>query len=100
MLQVGMPRRHWAPNLWPEHRCSGDGTTMRAGQSVQVRVKGRRQGIVCGPDEVNLVTTVPLPGANLWWVPLQGIDNQATASFNPSPGQRNSRVVPLMPRDG
>ena len=26
---------------------------------MQVRVKGRRQGIVRGPDEVNLVTTAP-----------------------------------------
>ena len=24
-------------------------------------------------------TWLPRPGANLWWVPLQGVDNQATA---------------------
>ena len=38
---------------------------MGAGQSVQVRIKGRRQGKVCGPDEVHLVTTArgePLVG--------------------------------------
>ena len=28
-----------------------------SGQSVQVRVKGRREGNVCGPDEVHLFTT-------------------------------------------
>ena len=34
-------------------------------KTVQVRVKGRRQGNVCGPDEVHLVTTArsePLVG--------------------------------------
>ena len=35
----------------------GGGTTTKAGQSLQVRVKGRFRGNVCGPDEVNLVTT-------------------------------------------
>ena len=37
--------------------CGGDGATTGAGQSVQGRVKGRRRGNVCGPHEVNLVTT-------------------------------------------
>ena len=32
---------------------------------MQVRVKGRRQGTVCGPDEVDLVTTA-------WGEPLVG----------------------------
>ena len=44
------------PAAWP---------LLGAGQSVQVRVKGRRQGKVCGPDEVHLVTTArgePLVG--------------------------------------
>ena len=52
-------------NLRPGCCCGGRGATTEAGQSVQVRVKGRRQGIVCGPDEVHLVTTArgePLVG--------------------------------------
>ena len=57
MLQVGLPRRWWGPNLRPGRCCDGSGATTGAGQSAQVRVKGRRQGNVCGPDEVNLVTT-------------------------------------------
>ena len=47
------------PLLWRKRR------NHEAGQSVQVRVKGRRQGKVCGPDEVHLVTTArgePLVG--------------------------------------
>ena len=40
----------------PTRRCGGDGTTTGAGQLVKVRVRGTRQGNVCGPDEVNLVT--------------------------------------------
>ena len=32
---------------------------MEADQSVQVRVKGRRQNIARGPHKVNLVTTAP-----------------------------------------
>ena len=39
--------------------------TMGAGQSVQVRVKGRRKGNVCGPDDVHVVTTT-------WGQPLVG----------------------------
>ena len=62
-----------------------------------VRVTGRRQGIVRGLDEVILVTTAR---ANLWWVPLQGVINQATAPTSPNPSQRCSRVVPLVPRGG
>ena len=45
--------------------CGGSGATTGAGQTVHVRVKGRRQGNVCGPDEVHLVTTArgkPLVG--------------------------------------
>ena len=45
--------------------CGGSGATTGAGQSVQVRVKGRRQGNVCGPDKVDLATTArgePLVG--------------------------------------
>ena len=45
--------------LWRKRRNHG------TCQSVQVRVKGRRQGNVCGPDEVHLVTTArgePLVG--------------------------------------
>ena len=64
---------------------------------MQVRVKGRRQGNVCGPDEVDPVTTAR---ASLWWVPLQGVDNQATAPTSPSPSQRYSRVAPLPSRSG
>ena len=45
-----------APNLWHGRCCGGSNATTGAGQSVQVRVKGRRQGNVCGPDEVDLVT--------------------------------------------
>ena len=64
-LEVGMPRCPWMPNLRPGRCCGGDGTTTGAGQSVQVRVKGTRQGNVRGPDEVHLVTTArrePLVG--------------------------------------
>ena len=64
---------------------------------MQVRVKGRRQGNVCGPDEVHLVTPArgePLVGT------LQGVDNQATAPTSPSPRQRYSRVAPLPSRSG
>ena len=56
MLSVGMPRRQWLPNLRPDHRRGGNG---------QVRVKGRRQGNVCGLDKVNLVTKA-------WGEPLVG----------------------------
>ena len=56
MLSVGMPRRRWMPILRPGRPFGGDGTTTRGGQSVQVRVKGRHEGNVCGPDEVNVVS--------------------------------------------
>ena len=56
MIQVGMPRCQWMPNPRPGRRCGADGTTTGVGQSVQVRVKGRRHAKVCGSDEVNLVT--------------------------------------------
>ena len=41
-------------------------------------------------------TWLPQPGASLWWVPLQGVDNQATAFTSPNPasdihGLRHSR---------
>ena len=42
-------------------------------------------------------TWLPQPGASLWWVPLQGVDNQATAPTSPNPSQRYSRVAPLRP---
>ena len=45
-------------------------------------------------------TWLPQPGASLWWVPLQGVDNQATAPTSPSPSQRYSRVAPLPSRSG
>ena len=51
------------PAAWPLLRRRS--ATTGGGQSVQVRVKGRRQGNVCGPDEVHLVTTArgePLVG--------------------------------------
>ena len=54
---VGMPRRRWLQNFQPEHGWSRDGTTQGASLSMQVRVEGRRRGIVCGRDEVILVTT-------------------------------------------
>ena len=41
-------------------------------------------------------TSLPQPIASLWWVPLQGVDNQATAPTSPNPGQRYSRVAPLL----
>ena len=47
------------PLPWRKRRNQG------TGQSVQVRVQGRRQCNVCGPDEVDLVTTArgePLVG--------------------------------------
>ena len=65
MLSVGMPRHKWLPNLRPGHRCSGDGTSTKVGQSPEVRVKGRRQGIVCGLHELIVVPTArgePLVG--------------------------------------
>ena len=43
-------------------------------------------------------TWLPQPGASLWWVPLQGVDNQATAPTSPNPGQRYSQVAPLPSR--
>ena len=43
-------------------------------------------------------TWLPRPGAGLWWVPLQGVDNQATAPTSPNPSQRYSRVAPLPSR--
>ena len=43
-------------------------------------------------------TWLPRPGASLWWVPLQGVDNQATAPTSPNPSQRYSRVAPLPSR--
>ena len=45
-------------------------------------------------------TWLPRPGASLWWVPLQGVDNQATAPTSPNPSQRYSRVAPLPSRGG
>ena len=45
-------------------------------------------------------TWLPQPGASLWWVPLQGVDNQATAPTSPSTSQRYSRVAPLPSRSG
>ena len=45
-------------------------------------------------------TLLPRLGANLWWVPLQWVDNQATAPTSPSPSQRYSRLVPLLPQGG
>ena len=60
---------------------------------MQVRVKGRHQGNICGPDEVNLVTTAR---ANLWWVPLEGVDNQATAPASLS-GRNAWDAVPEFP---
>ena len=45
-------------------------------------------------------TWLPQPGASLWWVPLQGVDNQATAATSPSPSHRYSRVAPLPSRSG
>ena len=55
---VGAEIAAW-PLLWRKRRNHGNC------QTVQVRVKGRRQGNVCGPDEVHLVTTArgePLVG--------------------------------------
>ena len=45
-------------------------------------------------------TWLPQPGASLWWVPLQGVDNQATAPTSPNPSQRYSRVAPIQSRSG
>ena len=45
-------------------------------------------------------TWLPQPGASLWWVPLQGVDNQATAPTSPNPSQRYPRVAPLPSRSG
>ena len=45
-------------------------------------------------------TWLPRPGASLWWVPLQGVDNQATAPTSPNSSQRYSRVAPLPSRSG
>ena len=45
-------------------------------------------------------TWLPQPGASFWWVPLQGVDNQATAPTSPNPSQRYSRVAPLPSRSG
>ena len=43
---------------------------------------GRRQGIVSGPDEVNLVTTAR---GELSWVPLQEVEMQVMAPTSPNP---------------
>ena len=32
-------------------------------------------------------TWLPQAGASLWWVPLEGVDNQATAPTSPKPSQ-------------
>ena len=45
-------------------------------------------------------TWLPQPGASLWWAPLQGVDNQATAPTTPNPSKRYSRVAPLPLRGG
>ena len=45
-------------------------------------------------------TWLPQAGASLWSVPLQGVDNQATAPTSPNPSQRYSRVAPLPWRSG
>ena len=45
-------------------------------------------------------TWLPQPGASLWWVPLQGVGNQATAPTSQNPSQRYSRVAPLPSRGG
>ena len=45
-------------------------------------------------------TWLPQPGASLWWVPLQGVDNQATAPTSRNPSQQYSRVVPLRSPSG
>ena len=45
-------------------------------------------------------TWLPQPGASLWWVPLQGVDDQATAPNSPNPSKRYSRVEPLPSRSG
>ena len=45
-------------------------------------------------------TRLPQPGASLWWAPLRGVDNQATAPTSPNPSQRYSRVAPLPSRSG
>ena len=37
-------------------------------------------------------TWLPQPGASLWWVPLQGVDNQATAPTSPNPSQPASDI--------
>ena len=61
-LQEIQNERFENSEYWPKQ----DSEVLKyTGQSVQVRVKGRRQGIVCGPDEVHLVTTArgePLVG--------------------------------------
>ena len=43
-------------------------------------------------------TWLPQPGGSLCWVPLQGVDNQATAPTSLNPSQRHSRVAPLPSR--
>ena len=45
-------------------------------------------------------TWLPQPGASLWWVPLQGVDNQSTAPTSPNPSQRYSGVAQLPSRGG
>ena len=89
---VGAEPAAW-PLLWRRRRNHGS-WPISAGK---VRVKGRRQGNVCGPHEVHLVTTArsePLVGTP------QGVDNQATAPTSPNPSQRYSRVAPLPSRSG
>ena len=60
-------------NPRPGRCCGGGGATTGAGQSVQVRVKGRRQGNICGRDEVDLVTTA-------WGEPLVGTPTRGRQS--------------------
>ena len=64
---------------------------------MQVRVKGRGQGIVCGPNKVNVVTTAR---GEALLVPLQVVDNQATARTNLNPSQRYSRAPAPVMRGG
>ena len=60
-----MPHHQVLLNLRDCHRRGKDGTITAAGQLVH-RFRGKSEGIVCGPNEVNLVTTArgePLVGS-------------------------------------
>ena len=83
---VGAEPAAW-PLLWRKRRDHGSWPNS-AGKGSRVGARAMYVGQM-------RCTRLPQPGASLWWVPLQGVDNQATAPTSLNPSQRYSRVAPL-----